>query len=164
MNDDWNNERLDSRLEQKNEEASKKNASLPGQCYFSSRWFKIKKRKISSCESGEELAKSVSVLDAVSWITSSALKKVESGSVLKCFKKAGFASASDVVPDSTTDENEKELNELLTHMDSNVRVEDYVEIVKDLWIEEGELNVTNFIPQNTTEQFALSHDDGNDFL
>ncbi|GBM42359.1 hypothetical protein AVEN_129791-1 [Araneus ventricosus] len=94
--------------------------------------------QIFSCKSSEELAKSVSVLDAVSWITS-ALKKVESGSVLKCFKKAGIASASDVVPDSATDENEKELNELLTHMDSNVCVQDYVKIDKDLWIEEEDL-------------------------
>ncbi|GBM25941.1 hypothetical protein AVEN_94380-1 [Araneus ventricosus] len=62
-----------------------------------------------------------------------------------------------------TDEHEKELNELLTHMDSDARVEDYVEIDKDLWIEEEVLNVTNFIPQNTTEQFALSDDDENDF-
>ncbi|GBN41767.1 hypothetical protein AVEN_26678-1 [Araneus ventricosus] len=70
------------------------------------------------------------------------LKKVETGSFPKCFKKARFGSASDVVPDSATDENEKELNELLIHMDSNVRVEDYVEIDKDLWIEEEVLNVT----------------------
>ncbi|GBM91601.1 hypothetical protein AVEN_250642-1 [Araneus ventricosus] len=118
--------------------------------------------QISSCKSSEELAQSVSVLDAVSWIKS-ALKRVESGSILKCFKKAGFASASDVVSDSATDENEKELNELLTHMDSNVRVEDCVEIYKDLRIEEEDLNVTNLIPQSTTEQFALSDDDENDF-
>ncbi|GBM62426.1 hypothetical protein AVEN_254387-1 [Araneus ventricosus] len=117
--------------------------------------------QISSCKSSEELAISVSVLGAVSWIKS-AVKKVESRSVPKCFKKAGFASASDVVPDSATDENEKELNELLTHIDSNVRVEDYIEIYKDLWIEEEDLNVTNFIPQSTTEQFALSDDDEND--
>ncbi|GBN71789.1 hypothetical protein AVEN_98538-1 [Araneus ventricosus] len=48
-------------------------------------------------------------------------------------------------------------------MDSNVRVEYYVEIDKDLWIEEENLNVTNFIPQNTLEQFSLSDDDANDF-
>ncbi|GBM84478.1 hypothetical protein AVEN_192191-1 [Araneus ventricosus] len=59
-------------------------------------------------------------------------------------------------PDSATDE-------LMTHIDSNVRVEDYVEIDKDLGMEEEVLNVTNFIPQNTTEQFALSDDDENDF-
>ncbi|GBM31218.1 hypothetical protein AVEN_193348-1 [Araneus ventricosus] len=47
-------------------------------------------------------------------------------------------------------------------MDSNVRVEDNVEIDKDLCIEEEDLNVTNFIPQ-TIEQFALSDDDENDF-
>ncbi|GBN73672.1 hypothetical protein AVEN_98282-1 [Araneus ventricosus] len=103
--------------------------------------------QISSCKSSEELAKSVSVFDAVSWIMS-ALKMVESGSVLKCFKKAGFASVSDVVSDTATDENEKDLNELLTHMDSNVRVEDYVN--RDLWNEEENLNVTNFIHQKTT--------------
>lgn len=45
--------------------------------------------QINSCKSSEELAKLVSVLDAISWSTS-ALKKVEPGCVLKCFKKAGF--------------------------------------------------------------------------
>ncbi|GBM10575.1 hypothetical protein AVEN_21905-1 [Araneus ventricosus] len=109
--------------------------------------------QIFSCKSSEESAKSVSVLDAVSWIMSD-LKKVESGSILKCFKKARFASVSNAVHDSATDENE---------MDSNVRVEDYVEIDKDLWIEKEDLNVTNFIPQNTTRQFALSDDKENDF-
>ncbi|GBM46254.1 hypothetical protein AVEN_224820-1 [Araneus ventricosus] len=43
--------------------------------------------------------------------------------------------------------------------DTNVCVEDYVEIDRDLWIEEEDLKVTNFIPRNTTEQFALSDDD-----
>jgi hypothetical protein len=135
------------------------------------RSFKVEYRKlllrhvlsqISSCKSSEELAKSVSVLDAVSWITS-ALKRVGPGTVLKCFKKAGFASTSEVAPDSVTDENEKELNELLTHLDSNVRVEDYVDIDEDLWIEEKNLDVVNFIPQSGNKQSTfLSDDDDND--
>ncbi|GBO40723.1 Tigger transposable element-derived protein 6 [Araneus ventricosus] len=64
--------------------------------------------QISSCKSSEELANSVSVLDAISW-TTSALKKVEPGCVLKCFKKAGFLSTSEVATVSTTGKREKEL-------------------------------------------------------
>ncbi|GBM73957.1 hypothetical protein AVEN_29619-1 [Araneus ventricosus] len=48
---------------------------------------------ISSFKSSEELVKSVSVSDAISWSTS-ALRKVEPRCVLKCFKNAGFLSTS----------------------------------------------------------------------
>ncbi|GBL94746.1 hypothetical protein AVEN_244732-1 [Araneus ventricosus] len=42
--------------------------------------------QICSCKSSEEFAKSVSVLDAISW-TKSALKKVEPGCVLKVLRR-----------------------------------------------------------------------------
>ena len=132
------------------------------------RSFKVRYRKlllrhvlsqINSCKSSEELAKSVSVLDAISWITS-ALKKVEPGCVLKCFKKAGFFSTSEVATDSTTTEKrEKELADLVANFDSNVSVEEYVKIDHDLTIEEENLHVSNFIHRDTTEALALSEDD-----
>ncbi|GBM05754.1 hypothetical protein AVEN_55843-1 [Araneus ventricosus] len=87
--------------------------------------------QISSCKSSEELAKSVSVLNAIS-STKSGLKKVESGCVLKCFKKAGFFSTSEVATDSTTEKSEKELADLVANLDSNVRVEECVKI-DDQW-------------------------------
>ncbi|GBM88031.1 hypothetical protein AVEN_27775-1 [Araneus ventricosus] len=96
---------------------------------------------MSDCE---ELAKSVSVLDAISW-TTSALKKVEPGCVLKYFKKAGFLSTSEVATDSTTEKNERELADLVANLDSNVSVEEYVKIDDDLSIEEENLHVSNFI-------------------
>ncbi|GBN56331.1 hypothetical protein AVEN_33233-1 [Araneus ventricosus] len=92
----------------------------------------------------EELAKSVSVLDAISW-TTSALKKVEPGCVLKYFKKAGSLSTSEVATDSTTEKSERELADLVANLDSNVSVEDYVKIDDDLSIEEENLHVSNFI-------------------
>lgn len=118
--------------------------------------------QINSCKSSEELAKSVSVLDAISWITS-ALKKVEPGCVLKCFKKAGFLRASEVATDSTTTEKrEKELADLVASFDSNVSVEEYVKIDDDLSIEEENLHVSNFIHRDTTEAPTLSEEDDDD--
>ncbi|GBN09441.1 hypothetical protein AVEN_274619-1 [Araneus ventricosus] len=114
--------------------------------------------QISSCKSSKKLAKSVSVLDAISWITS-ALKKVELGCVLKCFKKAGFLSTSEVTTVSTTEIREKELADLVANLDSNVSVEEYVKIDNDLSIEEENLHVSNCIHRDTTEALALSEDD-----
>ncbi|GBL77564.1 hypothetical protein AVEN_41928-1 [Araneus ventricosus] len=114
--------------------------------------------QISSCKSSEELAKSVSVLDAISW-TTRALKKVEPGCVLKCFKKEGFLSTSEVATGSTTEESEKELVDLVANLDSNVSVEEYVKIDDNLSIEEENLHVSNFIHRDTTEALALPEDD-----
>ncbi|GBN15704.1 Tigger transposable element-derived protein 4, partial [Araneus ventricosus] len=131
------------------------------------RSFKVEYRKlllrhvlsqISSCKSSEELAKSVSVLDAISW-TTSALKKLEPGCALKCFKKAGFLSTSEVATDSTTEKSEKELADLVANLDSNVSVEEYIKIDDDLSIEEKTLHVSNFIHRDTTKALALSEDD-----
>ncbi|GBN73666.1 hypothetical protein AVEN_242235-1 [Araneus ventricosus] len=92
------------------------------------RSFKVRYRKlhlrhvlsqISSYKSSVELAKSVSVLEAISW-TTSALKKVELGCVLKCFKKAGVLNTSEVARVSTTEKREKELADLVANLDSNV--------------------------------------------
>lgn len=123
--------------------------------------------QISSCKSSEELAKSVSVLDAINW-TTAALKKVEPGSVLKCFKKAGFTSSTIeeivVQSDSVTisEANEKELTDLVTHLDSNVSVEEYVEIDNCLCIEEEDLDISNYVPQTSNEKCAVSEDDDED--
>ncbi|GBO02810.1 hypothetical protein AVEN_69586-1 [Araneus ventricosus] len=114
--------------------------------------------QISSCKSIKVLAKSVSVLDAISW-TTSALKKVEPGCILKYFKKAGFLSTSEVATDSTTEKSEKELEDLVANLDSNVSVEEYVKIDDDLSTEEENLHVSNFIHWETTEALALSEDD-----
>ncbi|GBM56296.1 Tigger transposable element-derived protein 6 [Araneus ventricosus] len=114
--------------------------------------------QISSCKSSKELVKSISVLDAISW-TMSALKKVEPGCVLKCFKKAGFLSTSEVATDSTSEKSEKELADLVVNLDSNVRVEEHAKIDDDLSIEEENLHVSNFIHRDTTEALSLSEDD-----
>ncbi|GBM05388.1 hypothetical protein AVEN_94700-1 [Araneus ventricosus] len=111
--------------------------------------------QISSCKSREELEKSVSVLEAISW-TTSALKKVEHACVLKCL---GFLSTSEVATDSTTEESEKELADLVANLNSNVSVEEYVKIDDDLSIEEENLHVSNFIHLDTTEALALYEED-----
>ncbi|GBM47309.1 hypothetical protein AVEN_7760-2 [Araneus ventricosus] len=114
--------------------------------------------QISSCKSNKELAKSVSVLDAISW-TTSALKKVEPRCVLKCLKNARFLSTSEVATGSTTEKSEKELAGLVANLDSNVQVEEYVKIDDDLSIEEENLHVSNFIHRDTTEALVLPEDD-----
>ncbi|GBM94350.1 hypothetical protein AVEN_3943-1 [Araneus ventricosus] len=88
----------------------------------------------------------------------SALKKVETRCVLKCFQ-AGFLSTSEVATDSTAEKNENELADLVANLDSNVSVEEYVKIDDDLSIEEENLHVCNFIHRDTTEALALSEDD-----
>lgn len=58
------------------------------------------------------------------WRTiTSALKKVEPGCVMKCFKKAGFRSKTEVATDSSG-ESIEELADLVANVDSNVSVED----------------------------------------
>ncbi|GBN99692.1 hypothetical protein AVEN_264658-1 [Araneus ventricosus] len=76
---------------------------------------------------------------------------MEPGCVLKCFKKAGFFSTSELVIDSTTEENENEIADLVANLDSNFTVEEYVNIDDDLSIEEENLPVSNFIHRDTTE-------------
>ncbi|GBM54413.1 hypothetical protein AVEN_83015-1 [Araneus ventricosus] len=110
--------------------------------------------QIFSSKSSEELAKPVSVLDVISW-TTSALKKVQPGCVLNCFKKVGFLSASEVATDSTTEKSKKELADLIANLDSNVSFEEYVKINCDLSIEEENLHVFNFIHWDTTEALAF---------
>ncbi|GBM56111.1 hypothetical protein AVEN_6761-1 [Araneus ventricosus] len=114
--------------------------------------------QISSCKSSEELAKSVSGLDAIPW-TASALEKVEPGCVLKCFKKAVFFSTSKVATVGTTEKNENELADLVANLDSNVSVEEYFKIDDDLSNEEEDLHVSNSIHRDTTEALALSEED-----
>lgn len=114
--------------------------------------------QISACKTSEELAKSISVLDAISWITS-ALKKVEPMCVLKCFKKAGFMSERDEATDSNTEKREEKLKNLIADLNSNVSIEDYLRMDDYLSIEETNIDVSNFINQNTAEPHALSEDD-----
>jgi hypothetical protein len=79
-----------------------------------------------AASSATELAKSISVLDAVIWIAE-ATKQVFPQTVQRCFQKAKF---------SMSDFNEKETNEnnilqeLLNHVTyENVAAEDYLNIV-----------------------------------
>ena len=80
---------------------------------------------------------------------------------MKCFKKVEFASTSD--PDSAMDDNEKELSVLLTHLDSNFRVKDYVKTDKDLSIEKDGLNISTFMTEDTDTNEQFAYNDENDF-
>ncbi|GBM59130.1 hypothetical protein AVEN_255666-1 [Araneus ventricosus] len=87
--------------------------------------------QIPSCKSSKELAKS----------------------------KAVFLNTSEVATGSTTEKSEKELADLVSNLDSNVRVEEYVKTDDDLSIEEENLHVSNFIHRDTTEALDLPEDD-----
>lgn len=104
--------------------------------------------KITTCQSSEELSKAVSVLDAISWITS-ALNKVQPGSVLKCFKKAGFSSTREEIIPENLPKTDNDLEELVHHLNPNVSCEEYVQIDDDLCIEE-DMDVSDFISPNIT--------------
>jgi hypothetical protein len=88
---------------------------------------------IDSSSSTSELARSVSVLDAVIWI-SQGVKKLLPETVTKCFEKAGF-STGEV---TASVENENDQQDLQNRMNevafSNCNAEDYINIDRDVQI------------------------------
>ena len=117
---------------------------------------------IDKCESADELAKKVNVLDAVIW-TVSALKEIESSCVAKCFQKAGFNFK--VESDEAGDDDEvvyPSVNDLMQKLPAPMQCDDegYESIDNDLCTEEMEDDITAFIPTED-ENGASDDDDGN---
>ena len=99
--------------------------------------------------SGSELTRTVSVLDAVIWI-SQAIKKLLSETATRCFEKAGFFTGEV----TASVENENDQQELQNCMNeaafSNCNAEDYINIDKDVQIGPNTMDIDALV-QNFRE-------------
>jgi hypothetical protein len=99
---------------------------------------------INSTASASELAKTVSVLDAVVWI-SQAVKKLLPETVTKCFEKAGFSAS--VVTASV--ENENDQQDLQHCMNEaafiNCIAEDYINIDKEAQTHSDTMDIDSLV-------------------
>ena len=89
-------------------------------------------------------ARTVSVLDAVIWITQ-AVKKLLPETATRCFKKAGFFTGEV----TASVENENDQQELQNCMNeaafSNCNAEDYVSIDKDVQTEPDSMDIDELV-------------------
>jgi len=99
--------------------------------------------------SGSELARTVSVLDAVIWI-SQAVKKLLPETATRCFEKAGFFTGEV----TASVENENDQQELQNCMNeaafSNCNAEDYINRDKDVQTEPDTMDIDALV-QNFKE-------------
>lgn len=82
--------------------------------------------KMALCSTVHNLAKEISVLDAVHWI-SAAVKQIQANTVIKCFEKAGFKTSSTLEnsPDEAS-ESLASIRSLFSENDILLDAEDYV--------------------------------------
>jgi hypothetical protein len=99
--------------------------------------------------SGSELARTVSVLDAVIWICQ-AVKRLLPQTVTRCFEKAGFVTGED----TASVENENDQQDLQNCKNeaafSNCNAEDYINIDKDVQTEVDAMDI-DVLVQNFRE-------------
>ncbi|PNF25332.1 hypothetical protein B7P43_G10919, partial [Cryptotermes secundus] len=95
---------------------------------------------IDSTSSASELARTVSVLDAVIWI-SQAVKKLLPETVTKCFEKAGFSTV-EVTPSVENENDQKALQHCVNEAAfSNCNAEGYIKIDKDMQTEPDTMDI-----------------------
>jgi transcriptional regulator with XRE-family HTH domain len=92
--------------------------------------------RMETCNKATDVSRSVNVFDAVQWL-SSAWDLIQSSTIQKCFKKAGFSFSDDEEPDAEEIEN----GEISAHE---------AELV-DLLIQDG-------IPEDKAQQYAMLDD------
>jgi hypothetical protein len=118
--------------------------------------------------SASELARTVSVLDAVIWI-SQAVKKLLPETVTRCFEKAGFFTGEV----SSSVENENDQQDLQNCMNeaafSNCNAEDYINIDKDVQTEPDTMDIDALVQnfresQKIREEEVEEEEDENDIV
>lgn len=105
------------------------------------------KRLLSSMDDSEcinQLEKSITVFNAVIWITA-AWKKVTSQTINKCFLKAGFAEDDESIIEYDEDDD-LPLSNFLQNV-SNVAMDDYINIDEDLQTENSNINIAECIQE-----------------
>ena len=118
--------------------------------------------------SGSELATTVSVLDAVIWI-SQAVKKLIPETVTRCFEKAGFFTGE--VTASVINENDQQhlQNCMSEAAFSNCSAEDYINIGKDVQTEPDKMDIDTLVQnfresQKEREEEVEEEEDENDIV
>ena len=104
--------------------------------HYRSSMLKSHVSKITSCRSINDIAKAITVLDAIHWIAG-AVKRVRPDTVLKCFLKAGFSNGGDhsnALEDVTSHSiDERELiHQLCTQNDFPVDADSFIRVDDDL--------------------------------
>jgi hypothetical protein len=95
---------------------------------------------VDSSSSASELARYVSVLDGVIWI-SQGVKKLLSETVTKCFEKARF-STGEVTASVENENDQKDLQNCMNEVAfSNCNAEDYINIDRDVQTEPGTMDI-----------------------
>jgi len=115
--------------------------------------------KISSCNTINELAGSIFVLDAIHW-TAAAVKQIQPETVAKCFQKAGF-NAPTTLHDIQDEASESlaSIAHLLDHNNINAAAEDYVQIDEAIFTDANINSAANLIIQNEEESDAEDEED-----
>ncbi|PNF41040.1 hypothetical protein B7P43_G08225 [Cryptotermes secundus] len=95
---------------------------------------------IDSTSCASELARPVSVIDSVIWI-SQAGKKLLPETVTKCFEKVGFSTV-EVTPNVENENDQKDLQHCMNEAAfSNCNAEDYINIDKDVQTEQDIMDI-----------------------
>ena len=109
--------------------------------------------QIDVVKDANELAKSITVLDAQMWIKQS-VKQIIGSCVTKCFKKSGFIL--EILPvdlDNTDLENEIIVGEQLVNMlPTHMQGEDFFLVDKNLRTEEDSTDIKSFIITDNDEE------------
>ncbi|KAL4153096.1 hypothetical protein QTP88_000929 [Uroleucon formosanum] len=112
-----------------------------------------KARKIDVVKDADELAKSITVLDALMWIKQS-VKQITGSCVTKRFKKSGFILENLPVDLDNTDlENEIIVGEQLVNMlPTHMQGEEFFLVDKNLRTEEDSTDIKSFITTDNDEE------------
>ncbi len=116
--------------------------------------------KMSSCSSVNDLAKEITVLDAVQWIAA-ALKRIQTDTITKCFLKAGFFCEK-FNEGSATDEVSENLNtiqNLCRETDALVAAIDYVRIDDALMTDHTFRSAVELVQSKDDEREREDEDD-----
>lgn len=109
--------------------------------------------QIDVVKDADELAKSITVLDALMWIKQS-VKQITGSCVIKCFKKSGFILENlHVDLDNTDLENEIIVGEQLVNMlPTHMQGEEFFLVDKNLRTEEDSTDIKSFITTDNDEE------------
>lgn len=109
--------------------------------------------QINVVKDADELAKSITVLDALMWIKQS-VKQITGSCVTKCFKKSGFILENLPVDLDNTDlENEIIVGEQLVNiLPTHMQGEEFFLVDKNLRTEEDSTDIKSFITTDNDEE------------
>lgn len=104
-----------------------------------------------------DLAKKITVLDAVQWISSS-ISEIREGTVMNCFVKSGFSRPSNAVESNMNQIEEPELHELLKMYNPSTELS-YADIDTNAKTEDDSLDINSIINEKNDISTEDEHDE-----